>query len=147
MKHLLMSAFASILLASVAGAATTVELVDCRMTPEVKNELKLTADQGPKVEKAFADVASMSNEAVSNRKKRDELRAAKADPATMEPFQKKLVEMEDKCTARLHELLKPILTDAQFKIVETMEGNHHHQVGGNKDSKEQQGGHGQPSSY
>jgi len=147
MKYLLMSAFASILLAGVAGAATTVELVDCRMTPEVKAELKLTAGQGPKVDKAFADVSPMSNEAIYNRKKRDELRAAKAAPAAMEPFQKKLVEIEGKCTARLHELLKPILTDAQFKMIEAMEGNHHHQVGGNKDGKEQQGGHGQPSSY
>lgn len=139
MKHLLMSAFASILLASVAQAATTVELVDCRMTPEVKKELKLTADQDPKVEKAFADVASMRDEALANRKKRDELRAAKADPAVIEPYQKKLVEMEEKCTARLHELLKPILTDAQFKTIEEMEGNHHHQLR-NKDDKEQQGG-------
>jgi hypothetical protein len=120
--------------ASVARAATEVELVDCNFTSEVKRELQLTAEQQPKVEKVLTEIGPMASKTMAARAKRDNLRRANAPAQEIEAAQKELVTLERQCGERYHELLKPILTDAQFKKIEEMEAVHGHGVSGQRES-------------
>ena len=127
MRLLLVSA-GCLLIAAMARAATNVELADCNLTPEVRKELQLTSEQAPKVTKVFADLASIRTQIGESRKKRDELRRTGAEEPQIEAQQKQLIALEDQCRDRSHQMLKPILTDAQFQKVLEMEEVHHTKV-------------------
>ena len=131
MRFLLMSVLA-VLCTNIARAATEVELVDCHFTPEVKGELQLTAQQQPKVEKVIAEIGPMTSKTMAARVKRDNLRKANAPAQEIEAAQKELVALEGQCGERYHQLLKPILTEAQFKKIEEMEAVHGHGVSGQR---------------
>jgi hypothetical protein len=114
----------------VSKAATDVELVDCNFTPEVKRELRLTAEQQPKVEKVISEIGPMTSKTMAARVKRDNLRKSNAPAEEIEAAQKELIELERQCGERSHELLEPILTEAQFKKIEEMEAVHGHRISG-----------------
>ena len=116
--------------ANVARAATEVELVDCRFTPEVKRELQLTSEQQPKVEKVITELGPLTSKTMASRAKRDNLRKANAPAQEIEAAQKELVALERQCQERSHELLKPILTEVQFEKILEMEAVHGHRISG-----------------
>ena len=126
-----------VLCASLSRAATEVELVDCNFTPEVKKELQLTAEQQPKVEKVLAEIGPMAKKTMAARAKRDGLRSSNAPADQVEAAQNELIELEHQCGERYHEMLKPILTDAQFEKIAEMEAVHGHKISGQGG-----GGHG-----
>ncbi len=123
-----------VLCAIAAKAATEVELVDCNFTPEVKRELQLTAEQQLKVEKVITELGPMTSKTLAARAKRDSLRKAHAPAKEIEAAQKELIALEDQCGERSHELLKPILTEAQFQKIEEMEMVHGHSISGRGDA-------------
>ncbi|MBI4459546.1 MAG: hypothetical protein HY648_05760 [Acidobacteria bacterium] len=128
MRKFLLFALGCLLCASGAKAASDVELTDCRLTPEVKKELQLTAEQGPKVEKVFADLSSIRDQIAQSRAKRDELRKAGATAEAIDPVSKQIISGENQCRERLHQMLQPILTEAQFNKVSEMEEVHNKKV-------------------
>ncbi|MBI3894904.1 MAG: hypothetical protein HY313_03135 [Acidobacteria bacterium] len=128
MRPFLFFALSCFLFASGAKAATDVELVDCRLTPEVKKELQLTAEQGPKVEKVFADLSSISDQIAQNRAKREELRKAGATAEAIDPVSKQIVAGERQCEERMHPALKAILTEAQYNKVAEMQAVHQKKI-------------------
>ena len=85
MRKFLLFALGCLLCASGAKAASDVELTDCRLTPEVKKELQLTAEQGPKVEKVFAELSLVRDQIEKSRAKREELRKAGATAEAIDP--------------------------------------------------------------
>jgi len=121
-------ALSCLLVPTVLGAATDVEMADCNLTPEVRKELQLTSKQGPKVTKVFADLAAIRKQIEESRKKRDEMRQAGAEGQKIEAQTKQLIALEDQCRDRSHQLLKPILTDEQFKKVLEMEAVHQKKI-------------------
>ena len=123
-----------VLCASAARAATEVELVDCNFKPEVKRELQLTAEQQPKVEKVLAEIDPMASKTMAARVKRDNLRKANAPAQEIDAAQKELIALERQCGERYHELLKPILTEAQYEKILEMEAVHGHGVSGQPDA-------------
>ena len=140
MRFLLL-AVGCLVMSNLAIAATEVELVDCRFTLEVQKELKLTAAQQPKAAKVIADLDPLRLQIAASRKKRDDLRKAGAEAAKLDPAQKELVALEDKCRAQTHQLFKPILTDAQFQVLVEMEEMHH------KNMQHQPPAAGQPAGH
>jgi len=109
---------------------TEVELADCQFTPEVRKELQLTSDQTPKLEKAIGTLGPLQKTIAGKREKREQLRKQGAPDAQIEAATKELIAAENECRDRSHTLLKPILTDSQFKKVLEMEETHHHKVSG-----------------
>lgn len=100
-------------------------MADCRLTPEVKKELSLTSDQDRKVEKVFAALALFRGQNETSRKNRDDLRQTGVAAAEIEAQTKQLISLEDQCRDLSQQMLKSILTDAQFKKVLEMEEVHH----------------------
>jgi hypothetical protein len=105
-----------------------VELADCRFTPEVQRELQLTSEQAPKVTKVFADLVPLRTKIEQSREKRDEIRKAGADGQQVDSLTKQLISLEDQCRDRSHQMLKPLLTDTQFRKLLEMEEVHHTRV-------------------
>lgn len=128
MTHMVLVSLALLLLTGAAGAATEVEMEACKLTPEVKKELKLTAVQEPKVKKVFSDLAPMLEQIEKAMQKRQELRQSKAAAASIEETTKNVIALENQCRERLHVLLKPVLTDAQSNTVLEMEEVHRKKV-------------------
>ncbi|MBI4465002.1 MAG: hypothetical protein HY647_09885 [Acidobacteria bacterium] len=110
--------------ASLAAAATEVEMEACHYTPEVKKELKLTAAQEPKVEKVYSDLAPMLKQIQEAMQQRDQLRKSGADEASIERQTLKVIALENQCRDKGHVLLQPILNDEQYKLILEMEEVH-----------------------
>ena len=110
--------------ASLAAAATEVEMEACQYTPEVKKELKLMAAQEPKVEKVYSDLAPMLQQIQEAMQQREQLRKSGAEESSIEKQTQKVIALENQCREKGHELLKPILNDAQYKLILEMEEVH-----------------------
>lgn len=124
MREILLLLVPLVLFVAAGGAATEVEMRACRLTPEVKKELNLTPAQEPRVEKVFSEVAPMLRQIEQAMRRRQELDRAKAEAAAMEEARKNVIALENQCRDRLHTLLKPVLTEEQYKRILEMEDVH-----------------------
>ena len=124
MRRVVLFIFLLAWMRGATGAATGVEMEACRLTPEAKKELKLTATQEPKVNKVFSELAPVRGQIDKAIKEVGELRRTGTDEATLANHRKDLIALETRCRDRLHQLLKPILTDEQYEKVLEMEETH-----------------------
>lgn len=114
--------------AVTASAATEVEMEACHYTPEVKRELQLTAAQEPRVEKIYSELAPRLQQIQNAMKEREQLRQQGANPEEIEKATEKIIALENQCRERGHELLQPVLTDAQYQLILEMEEVHRRKV-------------------
>ena len=114
--------------AAASQAATKVEMEACHYTPEVKGELRLTSGQEPRVEQVYSDLAPMLRQIQDAMKAREELRRDGASAQEIQKATEKIIALENQCRERGHELLKPILSDAQYELILEMEEVHRKKV-------------------
>ena len=117
-----------ILLAASPARAAEVEMHACHYTPEVKQELKLTPEQEPQVEKVYSDLAPRLRQIQEAMQQRDRMRQEGTDPEAIQQQTQKVIALENECRERGHELLQPILTSEQYQKILEMEEVHRRRV-------------------
>ena len=117
-----------ILLSGGPARAAEVEMHACHYTAEVKEELKLTPEQEPQVEKVYSDLAPRLRQIQEAMQQRDRMRQEGASQEAIQQQTQKVIALENQCRERGHELLQPILTSEQYQKILEMEEVHRRRV-------------------
>jgi hypothetical protein len=113
----------------VSAACTSppvlAEMEACHLTPEAKQELRLTAEQERQVSSAYSNLEAERQQVEAARARR---RQTGTTPEEIDRVTKELIDLERRCREQIHPALKSILTDDQYGRVLVMEENHQKRI-------------------